>query len=178
MSNKNNKNLAIMFAVLTVGMILLAYAFVPLYNIFCKATGFGGTTQIAKTNFSKIGKKTIRVNFDANVDPKLNWSFKPLQNEISVRTGESAVIFYEAQNNSDKDIIGTAVYNVTPHKAALYFNKIECFCFQEQMLKAGEKVNMPVSFFIDSKMEEDLNLEDIENITLSYSFFMVKEHKK
>jgi len=121
------------------------------------------------------GNKVIKIRFDANIDRNLPWSFKSEQNEVEVKTGENNLVFYTAENNSDKNIIGTAVYNVSPHKAAIYFNKIQCFCFEEQLLKAKQKMLMPVSFFIDPEIENDKNLQDVDTITLSYTFYPVKE---
>ena len=156
-------------------MAMLSYASVPLYNLFCKATGLGGTVKQVLRGSEKIGTRIMTVRFDANIDRELNWNFKPLQNQVKIKTGENALIFYQAENLSNEDIIGTAIYNVTPHKAAQYFLKIECFCFQDQLLKAGQKISMPVSFFIDPEIENDNNLKDVDTITLSYSFFKVKE---
>lgn len=157
-------------------MFVLAYAAVPLYKIFCQVTGFGGTTQVSETYYhAKKGTKTIKVSFDANVQPNLKWSFQPNQRSVEVKTGENALIFYNAKNISDKNIIGTAIYNVTPDAAGQYFNKIQCFCFEEQLLKKGQAMQMPVSFYIDPEFENDPDLKDVSQITLSYSFFKVKE---
>jgi len=157
------------------GMIMLTFASVPLYNLFCKVTGYGGTTKYTAIASTKIGTKLLKIRFDANVDKNLPWIFKSEQNEAIIRVGENNLVFYTAENKTDKPIIGTAVYNVTPHKAAKYFNKIQCFCFEEQLLKARQKMVMPVSFFIDSAMEDDSNLQDVDTITLSYTFYSVKE---
>ena len=170
----NHVKLGISLFGLSLGMLMLAYASFPLYNLFCRVTGYGGTVQIAPTHSIRKGSKQVTVTFDANVMPDLPWKFYPKQKEIKLTVGENALIFYYAENLSDKDILGTAVYNVTPSKAGLYFNKIACFCFEEQILKAGEKVVMPVSFFIDPEFEKDPDLENINSITLSYSFFRIK----
>ena len=154
---------------------MLTLASVPLYNLFCKVTGYGGTTRYTATASNKIGTKYITIRFDANVESSLPWNFKSEQNEVSVKTGENNLIFYTAENKTDRPIIGTAVYNVTPHKAAKYFNKIQCFCFEEQILKARQKMIMPVSFFIDPDIENDQNLKDVDTITLSYTFYLVGE---
>ena len=156
---------------LVVGMLMLTFASVPLYNLFCKVTGYGGTTRYTAIASSRVGTKLIKVRFDANVDKNLPWDFKAEQNEVIVKVGENNLIFYTAENKTDKPIIGTAVYNVTPHKAAIYFNKIQCFCFEEQLLKAKQKMIMPVSFFIDTDIENDPNLQDVDTITLSYTFY-------
>ena len=171
----NNTRLALAIISIFVGMILLTMASVPIYKVFCKITGYGGTTQIAYKSTDKKGTKVIKVRFDANIDDKLPWRFTTKQNEISVKTGENAIAFYYAENISDKPIIGTAVYNVTPHLAAPYFNKIECFCFQEQLLNPGQKALMPVTFFIDPELENDPQLKDLDTITLSYSFYKIME---
>ncbi|MDP4708523.1 MAG: cytochrome c oxidase assembly protein [Rickettsiaceae bacterium] len=176
MSNKSNKNITIAIIALLVSMMLLTLASVPIYNLFCKATGFGGTTQRANP-YVKIekGSRKIKVEFDANVDKNLPWKFVPKHRSANVITGENTLIFYESENLSNHDIIGTSIYNVTPLKAGKYFVKVHCFCFEEQLLKAGEKVLMPVSFFIDSAMENDPDMDDVDRITLSYSFFKVRD---
>ena len=173
MKKTDNTKLALSLAMLVVGMALLAYASVPLYSIFCKLTGYGGTIQRAQTTSSTKGTKKIRVVFDANTHQDLPWSFKPEQKSVDVFIGENALVFYSAQNLSDTPIIGTAVYNVTPHRAGLYFNKIQCFCFEEQLLEAKQHIMMPVSFFIDPAIEKDGDLENIREITLSYTFYRV-----
>jgi len=156
---------------LVLGMVMLTFASVPLYNLFCKVTGYGGTTQFASVASSKIGSKILKIRFDANVDSKLPWQFKAEQEEVEIRVGENNLIFYSAENNANIPIIGTAVYNVTPHRAGRYFNKIQCFCFTEQLLKPKQKMVMPVSFFIDSEIENDPELKDVDTITLSYTFY-------
>ena len=153
---------------------MLAYASVPLYSIFCKLTGFSGTVVTGKYVADRVGTKQIKIRFDANIDKDLPWIFKPEQQEVTVRVGENILVFYYAENLSNEDIIGTAVYNVTPHKAGAYFNKIQCFCFEEQLLKAGQKMPMPVSFFIDPDIETDPATSEVSTITLSYSFYRVK----
>lgn len=168
---KDNTKLALSLVMCIVGMTLLAYASVPLYSIFCKLTGYGGTTQRAKTISSKKSTQKIRVVFDANVDKNLPWEFKPEQKSVELLAGENTLVFYSAKNLSSEPIIGTAVYNVTPHKAGLYFNKIQCFCFEEQLLKENQHVMMPVSFFIDPEIAKDKDLEGIKEITLSYIFY-------
>lgn len=178
MDKKSNKNLAISVCLLIISMILLSVASVPIYNLFCKATGFGGTTgRIDSYTKAKKGVRKVRVRFDANVQPNLPWRFIPKHKSVDVITGENTLIFYESENLSDKDIIGTSVYNVTPMKAGKYFVKIHCFCFEEQLLKAGQKMLMPVSFFIDSAFDQDPYMDDVDTITLSYSFYKVREVK-
>ena len=175
MSDRNaNKKLAYSISYFILGMLMLAYASVPLYSIFCKLTGFSGTVVTGKYVADRVGTKQIKIRFDANIDKDLPWIFKPEQQEVTVRVGENILVFYYAENLSNEDIIGTAVYNVTPHKAGAYFNKIQCFCFEEQLLKAGQKMPMPVSFFIDPDIETDPATSEVSTITLSYSFYRVK----
>ena len=163
MHNKiSSSKIAWSIILLVIGMLMLTFASVPLYNLFCKVTGYGGTTRYTAIASSRVGTKLIKVRFDANVDKNLPWDFKAEQNEVIVKVGENNLIFYTAENKTDKPIIGTAVYNVTPHKAAIYFNKIQCFCFEEQLLKAKQKMIMPVSFFIDTDIENDPNLQDVD----------------
>lgn len=176
MKDNSNNNIALSVVLLFLSMLLLSFASVPIYNLFCKATGFAGTTQRLDP-YSKIkkGSKKIRVEFDSNVDRKLPWKFVPKHRYVDVVTGENTLVFYESENISDTDIIGTSVYNVTPLKAGKYFVKVHCFCFEEQLLKAGEKILMPVSFFIDREIENDPEMEGVDVITLSYSFFKVRD---
>jgi cytochrome c oxidase assembly protein subunit 11 len=174
-NKKTSNKLALSIVLLIVGMIMLTFASVPLYNLFCKVTGYGGTTRYTATSSSYVGTKLIKIRFDANVDRKLPWIFKAEQNEAVIKVGENNLVFYTAENKSDEDIIGTALYNVTPHKAAIYFNKIQCFCFEEQLLKSKQKMIMPVSFFIDPAIEDDPNLQDVDTITLSYTFYRIEQ---
>lgn len=151
-------------------MIGLAYASVPLYRIFCQVTGFGGTPQTAEVS-NAVTDVPIKVRFDANVDKKLPWQFEPVQREVTVNIGEESLVFYRAKNVGDKPVTGTATFNVTPLKAGEYFVKIDCFCFEEQILQPGEEVDMPVTFFVDPSILDDKNVQDVKTITLSYSFF-------
>ncbi len=175
----NNKELALAVIALMASMVLLSFAAAPIYTLFCKATGLGGTTQkeykIYQAN--QKGTKQLTVEFDSNVAPDLAWRFIPKQRRVTTKAGDNTLIFYESENLSNHDIVGTAVYNVSPAKAGKYFIKIHCFCFEEQLLKAGEKVLMPVSFVIDPDFENDPEMEDIDTITLSYSFFKVRDLK-
>lgn len=158
-------------------MFIVAFASVPLYRLFCQVTGFGGTTKVIDdVNYQgEIIDRWITVRFNADTDPKLPWKFKPEQKSIKVRVGESSLVYYSVKNNSKEDIIGTAIYNVTPNKAGEYFVKQHCFCFEEQLIKAGQKIPLPVAFFIDPDIINDHNLDDVKTITLSYSFFREKE---
>ena len=153
------------------GMVGLAFGAVPLYKLFCQVTGFGGTTQVAEEAPAEIGERVVTVRFNADTARDLPWHFKPEQREIKVRVGEMALAFYNAVNQSDRALVGTSTFNVTPVKAGAYFNKIECFCFEEQTLAPGERADFPVSFFVDPDIVEDRRLDDVTTITLSYTFF-------
>ena len=167
------RNLIVMVSLvgLVFGMIGLSFASVPLYNLFCKVTGFGGTTQVAEGPAGKILDRKVKVRFNADVNGALPWGFKPDVHEMEVRIGEAAMTSYRATNHSGQPIVGMAAYNVTPDKAGIYFNKIQCFCFDEQRLEAGQTVDMPVYFFVDPAMADDPKLDDVSTITLSYTFF-------
>ena len=145
-----------------------------LYRIFCQVTGYGGTTQRATAAPGQILDRTITVRFDANVSPNLPWTFEPVVNTMDVKIGENALAFYRATNNSDQPLKGTAAFNVAPDTMGLYFSKIECFCFTEQLLQPGQTVEMPVTFFVDPKMVDDKDTQGLSNITLSYVFYPVE----
>lgn len=151
-------------------MIMLTVASVPLYRIFCQATGYGGTTQIGLAS-SKMLDREVIIRFNADVDPNLPWKFMPAQKEIKLHLGETGVAYYNVQNILSKELVGVATYNVTPLKAGKYFTKVECFCFTDQLVTAGESKNMPVTFFIDPSLDDDRHLKDLNTITLSYTFF-------
>ena len=153
------------------GMVGLAFGAVPLYKLFCQVTGFGGTTQVAEEAPAEIGERLVTVRFNADIARDLPWYFKPEQREMTVRVGEMALAVYTARNQSDRALVGTSTFNVTPVKAGAYFNKIECFCFEEQTLAPGERADFPVSFFVDPDIVEDRRLDDVSTITLSYTFF-------
>jgi len=152
-------------------MVGVAFAGVPLYRIFCQVTGYGGTTQTAEAAPAEIGERVITIRFNSDVARDMPWRFKPAQREVIVRVGETAIAFYEASNPTDRPILGTSTFNVTPQKAGAYFTKVDCFCFEEQVLQAGESVEMPVTFFVDPEISEDATLDDVNTITLSYTFF-------
>jgi cytochrome c oxidase assembly protein subunit 11 len=153
----------------------LAFASVPLYRMFCQVTGYGGTTQRAEHAPAEAGERVVTVHFNADIaGTNLPWTFTPDQNEVTVRVGEERLIYYRAVNHSNAPVTGTATFNVTPAKAGIYFQKIQCFCFSEQTLAAGESVDMPVSFFVDPDIAKDPNTRDLRNITLSYTFFRAK----
>jgi cytochrome c oxidase assembly protein subunit 11 len=166
-----SRNLGIVLGGLVATMLVLAYASVPLYRLFCQKTGFGGTTQVAKSASTQVVEREIVVHFNADTHRDLPWKFRPLQTEIKVKVGENALAFYEAHNWSDKPIVGMATYNVSPDKAGIYFNKVACFCFEEQVLSPQQTVEMPVQFFIDPDFAKDPDLKDVNSITLSYTFF-------
>jgi cytochrome c oxidase assembly protein subunit 11 len=158
-------------------MLGAAYAAVPLYNMFCRATGFGGTTQVAVSAPTETLGREISVRFDGNVAPGLPWTFGPETNVLKVKVGESKLVFFKAKNVSDKPLVGTASYNVTPDQMGAYFTKIQCFCFTEQRLAPGEEIDMPVSFFVDPSLVENHELDRMGELTLSYTFHPVKEPK-
>lgn len=169
---QKNKRIALMVGFIVLLMISLAFASVPLYRLFCAVTGYGGTTQrVTENGQAQILDRVMNVRFNTNTAKDLDWDFKPEVKEMSVNIGADGFINFIAMNKSDKPVAGTALFNVTPLKAGKYFNKVQCFCFGEQILNPGEKVNMPVSFFVDPAITTDKNLDDVTTITLSYSFF-------
>jgi cytochrome c oxidase assembly protein subunit 11 len=170
-ADTRNRKVALMAASLVVAMVGLAYASVPLYRLFCQATGFGGTTQIASAAPSTANAKDISVRFDANADSGMGWSFHAVQNTLTVKIGEPAMAHYTATNMSGETVTGTAKFNVTPTSAGIYFNKIQCFCFTKQTLKPGQTVDFPVQFFVDPAILDDADTKSIHEITLSYSFY-------
>lgn len=170
-SRRSNRRLALVTAAVVVGMVGMSYASVPLYRAFCQVTGWGGTTQRSDKPAETMLAREITVRFDATTDPHLPWRFKPEQVSQTLHVGETGLAFYEAANRADHAVSGRATFNVTPSKAGVYFKKIECFCFTEQTLAAGEKVSMPVSYFIDPEIARDKDLDDVHTITLSYTFF-------
>lgn len=164
-------------AFVVVGMVGMSYAAVPLYDLFCRVTGFGGTTQVAEAAPDQVIDRRMTVRFNADTAGDMPWRFRPEQRKIDVQVGESMLAFYTARNDTDRTIVGTATYNVTPLKAGIYFNKVECFCFTEQTLEPGQQVEMPVSFFVDPDIENDPNMKDVGTITLSYTFFEVEREE-
>ncbi|MHC0053305.1 cytochrome c oxidase assembly protein [Actibacterium sp. D379-3] len=148
----------------------LAWAAVPMYNLFCRVTGFGGVTGVAETGSDMILDETITIRFDASKERDFPWEFKPVQREMKLRIGETGLAFYEAYNPTDRVIAGSASYNVTPYSAGGYFTKIDCFCFTEQVLQPGERVMMPVTFYVDPEIIGDREAKYVHTITLSYTF--------
>lgn len=155
----------------TVGMAAMAWAAVPLYDLFCRVTGYGGTTQQATSASDTILERTVSVRFDASVARGMPWTFKPVQQTQEIRIGETALAFYEAHNPTNRAVTGTASFNVTPLSMGSYFAKIDCFCFVEQTLQPGETVTMPVSYFVDPEMVTDSDTRGVHTVTLSYTFF-------
>ena len=181
--NQNNlkaQNKKVIFIITSVGMLMLSlsYAAVPLYDIFCRVTGFGGTTQIASSAPGSTGHPNINIRFESNITDSLNWDFYSKTKTVKIPMGEEKTIYYFAKNLSDEPIVGTATFNVTPAKAGQYFMKIDCFCFVEQLLNPGESMNMPVTFFIDPDLYKDENVQEVNEITLSYTFMKSMDQSK
>jgi cytochrome c oxidase assembly protein subunit 11 len=175
---RSDTRVAVICASIVFGMLGMSYAAVPLYQLFCQVTGFGGTTQRVEKPSAVVLDRVINVRFDANVAPGLGWTFEPLQRTVDVKIGENALAFYRATNVSDKPLTGTSVFNVYPDVTGAYFNKMQCFCFTEQTLQPGESIEMPVSFFVDPAMVTDKDADKVKNITLSYTFHRVDKPKQ
>jgi len=171
-ADKNAKT-GLRLALVALAMVALAFASVPLYRAFCQATGFGGTTQRAETAPGAVAGE-IGVRFDANIDSKLPWRFEPVQEKVRLHPGERTTIYYRATNLTARTTTGQAIFNVTPEETGPYFNKIACFCFNEQTLKPGESAMMPVVFYVDPKILKDEDTKTIDEITLSYTFYPVE----
>lgn len=172
---KSNLRVAIVAGGVAMGMVGVAYAAVPLYQIFCQVTGFGGTTQRAGASPQTVLDQKITIAFDANVNSSLNWEFVPSQHSQTIRIGEQTLAFYKAVNNGSRPVTGTATFNVTPVGAGVYFSKIDCFCFTEQTLQPGQSIDMPVSYFVDPDIVNDRDMKSVNTITLSYTFYAVDE---
>jgi cytochrome c oxidase assembly protein subunit 11 len=168
-----NARTGLQLALVALAMVGLAFASVPLYRAFCQATGFGGTTQRAERAPGAIAGE-IGVRFDANIDSKLPWRFEPVQEKVRIHPGERTTIYYRATNLTARTTTGQAIFNVTPEETGPYFNKIACFCFNEQTLKPGQSVIMPVVFYVDPKIRDDQDTRIIDEITLSYTFYPVE----
>ncbi len=171
---RRNRRVMLSCVVLVAGMLGLSFAAVPLYDLFCRVTGFGGTTRVAEATPTQVLERTMKIRFNSDVNRSLDWQFRPEVNEVSVKVGETGMVAYHAKNTGDAAVVGTATYNVTPHKAGIYFNKVQCFCFTEQRLEPGQSVEMPVMFFVDPAIADDPNLADVHTITLSYTFFRAR----
>ncbi|MDC0431310.1 cytochrome c oxidase assembly protein [Paracoccaceae bacterium] len=162
----------------TIGLVVvmggLAWASVPFYDWFCRVTGFSGVTAVASGDSEIILDKTIKIRFDASLERNMPWDFKPVQREMTLRIGETGLAFYEAYNPTDRPVAGSASYNVAPFDAGGFFAKIDCFCFEEQVLQPGERVQMPVTFYVDPAIVEDRDAKYAKSITLSYTFYEIE----
>ena len=167
----NKRKTVLQTVSLVVFMGALAWASVPLYDWFCRVTGFGGVTNTAQTGSDVILDKTIKIRFDASLDRDMPWEFKPMERQVEMRIGETGMVFYEAYNPTNRPVAGTASYNVTPYEAGNFFTKIDCFCFEQQVLQPGERVEMPVTFFVDPEIVDDRDAKYTKVITLSYTFY-------
>ncbi len=164
---------AVVCASIAAGMVGLAFASVPLYRMFCQATGFAGTPQRVIAPSTEVLEARVTVRFDANVAPGLPWEFTPVVNTMNLAVGENALAFYRATNRSTEAVVGTATFNVSPEQVGAFFNKVQCFCFNEQRLEPGESVEMPVSFYVDPAIVKDTDGAQVRQITLSYTFHAV-----
>jgi len=175
-SQHRRRRVSAFVALATAGLMLgVSFAAVPLYRAFCAATGYGGTTQRAEKAPAAQGTRTLAVRFDSNVGSGLPWRFEAETAQVSVRTGETATVFYKVTNESDREVVATAAYNVTPDQAGSYFAKVSCFCFSEQTLGPRETAEWPVVFFLDPALEKDETMKKVDQVTLSYTFFETKK---
>ena len=170
MRRRNGTTVTLLAAVVC-GMVGLSFASVPLYRLFCQATGFGGTTQRAASAPGPVAGTVVTVRFDAATAPELGWEFRPLETAVKVHLGEQREVFFRATNRSSETVTGTATYNVTPTKTGIYFDKLQCFCFNAQQLGPGESRDMGVVFFVDPDLLTDPGTSDVRTITLSYTMF-------
>ena len=172
MVSKKAKNKTLIQTVsVVIFMGAMAWASVPFYDWFCRVTGFGGITQVAESGSDTVLGETMKVRFDASLERNMPWEFKPAQREMEIQIGATGLAFYEAYNPTDRPVAGTASYNVTPYEAGGFFSKIDCFCFEEQILMPGERVQMPVTFFVDPEIVDDRDAKYTKVITLSYTFY-------
>ena len=179
MVSKKAKNKTLIQTVsVVIFMGAMAWASVPFYDWFCRVTGFGGITQVAESGSDTVLSETMKVRFDASLERNMPWEFKPAQREMEIQIGATGLAFYEAYNPTDRPVAGTASYNVTPYEAGGFFSKIDCFCFVEQLLNPGESMNMPVTFFIDPDLYKDENVQEVNEITLSYTFMKSMDQSK
>ena len=169
--HNKNKNFAIFILAIPLGMFLLSFASVPLYNLFCKVTGYGGTIQEASRPSNIILDKKIKVRFNADKEKNLGVYFQPVKRSIITKLGKTNSVDYKISNKTDRPIQAIASYNVTPQKAGIYFNKLDCFCYEENTILPGETISLPVTFFISPDLYKDPNTKEIRSITLSYTFF-------
>lgn len=161
----------------TVGVVVLmgglAWASVPFYDWFCRVTGFGGATGVSEVASQDVLDQTVKIRFDASKERSMPWEFKPMQRQMELRIGETGLAFYEAYNPTDRVVAGSASYNVTPYEAGGFFTKIDCFCFEQQVLQPGERVQMPVTFYVDPEIVSDREGQYVHTITLSYTFYEI-----
>jgi len=169
--------IGLIFAIMPLAMFGAAYAAVPLYDLFCKVTGFGGTTQVATKAAAKVLDRTMEIRFDANVARNIPFAFKPEKETVTVKVGQNGLAFYRVTNTSSRPITAVATYNVTPHSAGVYFQKLECFCYQDTVLKPGETLELPVIFYVDPSIDDERQLDSIRTITLSYTFFEASDKR-
>ncbi|MEQ1789842.1 MAG: cytochrome c oxidase assembly protein [Rickettsiales bacterium] len=168
---KNNRT-ALNIVMIIAGMAMIVAASPTLYRTFCAVTGFGGTPMLAERPSDQITDRIVEVSFDTNVDERLSWDFGIESKKVKVNVGENKLVHFYAVNKGDQPMTGTATYNVTPEKVAKYFNKVQCFCFENQEIKPGERMEFPVSFFVDAEFVNDKFMDDVESITLSYTFYL------
>jgi len=169
----SNRKTVMVLTGVGLSMLALGFASKPLYDTFCRVTGYGGTPRVADDNLSEVLDRKVRVSFDANVTD-LPWEFSPEQRDMTVQLGQTGLAYYKVKNKSNKAMVGTATFNVTPIKAAPFFIKTECFCFTEQRVEPGQEISMPVLYFVDPQLDEEKRLKDVKDITLSYTFFEVE----
>ncbi len=170
MSETGARKTAMKAAGVVLFMGAMAWASIPLYDLFCRVTGYGGTTNAAETGSDVVLDKTIKVRFDASLERDMPWVFEPMQKEMVLKIGETGLAFYEAYNPTDRPVAGTASYNVAPYAAGAFFTKIDCFCFESQVLQPGERVTMPVTYYVDPEIVDDDEAKYVKAITLSYTF--------
>ena len=175
---RRNRRVAVALAATAAAMVGAAYAAVPLYAAFCKATGYGGTTQLARAAPEARGARTLSVSFDANVAPGLDWSFEPESPTIALRTGATATVYFRVHNRSARETAAVAVFNVAPEVSGAWFDKVSCFCFSEQRLGPNETAELPVVFFLDPRLEQDHTMNNVVAITLSYTLFAANDAAK
>ena len=177
-SGRRDQRVATIVAAVAVTMVGASYAAVPLYAAFCKATGYGGTTQVARVTPAARGARTLSVSFDANVAPGLDWTFEPESPTVSLRTGATATVYFRVHNRSARETAAVAVFNVAPDVSGAWFDKVSCFCFSEQRLGPNETAELPVVFFLDPRLEQDHTMNDVSAITLSYTLFAANDAAK
>lgn len=174
-TDRRHSRTALICASVVAGMVGLSFAAVPLYDLFCRVTGFGGTTQRAEMASTEVVDRTIKVRFDSNVAPGLDWAFQPEVREVELQIGANGLMIYQAGNTGPTTSVGMATFNVTPLKAGQYFVKVACFCFEEQALEPGQEMDMPVAFYVDPAILDDPEAGKVHTITLSYTFFPAKQ---